>query len=350
MAIDWSFLELVESKENTAYVPMQDGKPIQESGVTIGTGVDLGQQSEEKFRKLGIPEDIIKKLSPYFKKKKDKAVKALEEYGAVTLTDDEVFAIDKAIKQDTLKETKRWYNKTNTVGQDWSDLNDRQQTAILSVRYNHGPKGAPNFYRQVTSGDWSAAIENLRNFYKDKDNELWERRVKEAQFLAGLPLEQIDGIDGPITAEAVDKFKNTVGVSTPDRVRPEEPQIGSVRYLDNVMSMVRTKLSTPSEEATEASKMDRLMKMTQEAMYQNKAIQIGERKLKQTYDEVVAEEKEGKKFSEEDEKKIQQLMEMNKGLGERVVLRETTNPYTGEEEQPEERENDPSKDPIYGIF
>lgn len=254
MAIDWNFLQSVEGKENTTYVPQKNGKAIQESGVTIGTGVDLGAQSRAKFEKLGISEDIIKKLEPFFKKKKDKALKALEEEGPVTLEDEEVFAIDEALKKDTLKRVKSWYNKDNKLGQDWSDLSDRQQTVVLSTFYNHGLDGAPNFKKQVETGDWTGAIENLRNFYPSKDNELHERRVKEAQYLAGLPPEQIDGIDGDITAEAVEKFKNTVGVSTPDQVRPEQPDIGSLEYFDNMMAMVRERQGssqrgsqTPSE-------------------------------------------------------------------------------------------------------
>jgi len=343
MAVDWSFLQDVEGKESTTYIPMEDGKPIQNSGVTIGTGVDLGQQSEEKFRKLGLPDALINKLSPFFGKTKDKAAKALQENGEVTLDDSEIMAIDKALKQSTLAETKKWFNKTNTVGQDWSDLSDRQQTVILSVRYNHGPKGAPNFYRQVTSGDWSAAIDNLLNFYPSEDNELHTRRVKEAQYLTGLPKEQIDGISGPITAKAVDKFKSTVGVSTPDRVQPEEPQIGSVNYLDNLMATIQSNLATPPEARRDP--IDELSRMVDEDLSREETISRGERRLAQTYKQVTQPKQE--QFSEEDEKKIQELMAME---DETVVLRETTNPTPVGKPEPEVREDDPSKDPIYGLF
>lgn len=339
MAIDWAFLQKVEGKENTTYVPMSNGKVIQNSGVTVGTGVDLGQQSASRFRKLGVPEEIINKLSPFFGKHKENAVKALEKNGKVTLSDEEVFAIDEALKKETLRETKRWYNKTNTMDQDWSDLNDRQQTVILSVRYNHGPTGAPNFYRQVSSGDWSAAIDNLRNFYSSKDNQLWSRRVKEAQYLAGLPLKEVDGIDGPMTEKAVEKFKNTVGVSSPDQVRPEQPQIGSVGYLDNIMALVQGATRQPSEATRDP--IEELSKMVDEDLSQEEIISRGERRLAQTYKEVTQ-----KKFSEEDEKKIKELMAMD----EPVILRETTNPVQEEQQVEETPPSDPSKDPIYGLF
>lgn len=256
MAIDWNFLQKVEGKENTAYVPQKNGKAIQNSGVTIGTGVDLGQQTKARFQKLGVPQELIDKLSPFFGKTQDKALKALDKAGEVTLSDEEIFTIDEALKKETLRETKAWYNKNNTLGQDWSDLSDRQQTVVLSVRYNHGPKGAPNFYKQVENGKWSDAIENLRSFYSSEDNELHSRRVKEAQYLAGLSGPAVDGIDGPQTAAAVEQFKNTVGVSTPDQVQPEQPQIGSAEYLDNLMQTLRAKLEGPQRGSQTPSRGD----------------------------------------------------------------------------------------------
>jgi GH24 family phage-related lysozyme (muramidase) len=358
MAVDWTFLQEVEGQENTTYIPMEDGKPIQNSGVTIGTGVDLGQQSKAKFEKLGLPDELINKLAPFFGKTQDKAVKALEKNGEVTLDDDEILAIDKALKKATLEETKKWYNKTNTMDQDWSDLSDQQQTVILSVRYNHGPAGAPNFYRQVTSGDWTAAVDNLLNFYPSKDNELHERRVKEAQYLSGLPLEEIDGIVGPITTAAVEKFKNTVGVSSPDQVRPEQPQIGSVAYINNLMEIIRKARKTGAQAATEPSgrtdREKRIDQLLKESLgdTRRQTIARGERRLEQTYNEVLAEE-EGESFSKKEEKNIQRAMELMGGKprkSEKVVLRETTNPPKEQPQETEERPRDDSKDPIYGIF
>lgn len=351
MAIDWTFLQEVEGKENTAYVPMQDGKAIQNSGVTIGTGVDLGQQSKARFEKLGVSQEIIAKLDPFFGKTQDKALKALDSAGDVTLSDEEVFAVDQALKKETLRETKSWYNKNNTIGQDWADLSDRQQTVVLSVRYNHGPKGAPNFYKQVASGQWSDAIDNLRKFYPSVDNELHGRRLKEAQYLAGLPKEERDGVDGPTTAKAIETFKNTVGVSTPDQVRPEQPQIGSTAYLDNLMQTLKSNLDssqrgsqTPSRGRKDPDQeLDKLLEGSLSGVERRKA---GEKKLEQTYNEVKSEE-EPRKWSKKDEKAISEIDRMLSG---EVIKVNQEKPAPKEKQEPVEREQDDSKDPIFGIF
>ncbi len=369
MAIDWTFLEKVEGKENTTYIPMEDGEVIQNSGVTVGTGVDLGAQSRAKFEKLGISEDIIKKLEPFFKKSKDKAVKALEENGVVTLSDEEVFEIDKALKKNTLQSVKKWYNKDNTLGQDWSDLSDRQQTVVLSVFYNHGMDGAPNFKEQVETGKWSDAIENLRKFYKTTDNQLHSRRVKEAQYLAGLPPEQIDGIDGDITAAAVEEFKNTVGVSTPDEVRPEQPQIGSMSYLDNIMAMIQSRSETPQRASKapsrermrpEQSRMDRLRELMTTDAEQQYPRAKREAQLQRTAREAqlaeTAREAERKAEEASEDKKKKERMDrlkrlMTSGPQNATVTFEEDSSSKGRGNGSQTRERKSlDRDPIFGIF
>src|SRR5690554_2494257 len=188
MAIDWGFLGEVEgSAINRAYIPMKDGKPIQQSGVTVGTGVDLGAQTEDNLKKIGVSPALIKKLKPYLRKKKDKAVEALEEFGDLQLDDTEVQELDNAVKQSHLKFVRNWFNKNNKKGMDWSDLTDRQQTVVLSVQYNHGLKALKeyDFGEQVANNEWDKVAENLQNFYQSPDNELHSRRIKELQYLVG---------------------------------------------------------------------------------------------------------------------------------------------------------------------
>ena len=56
-------LYIVEDREK-----QEDGSvvktPRENSGVTVGTGVDLGEKTPEGLRRLGVPEELIEKLSP----------------------------------------------------------------------------------------------------------------------------------------------------------------------------------------------------------------------------------------------------------------------------------------------
>lgn len=357
MAIDWNFLQSVEGKENTTYIPMSNGKVIQNSGVTVGTGVDLGQQSAARLRKIGVSEDIINKLKPFFGKTKQDAVKARDKHGDVTLSDEEVFAIDEALKRDTLKRVKSWYNKDNKLGQDWSDLSDRQQTVVLSTFYNHGLDGAPNFKKQVETGDWTGAIENLRNFYSSKDNELHSRRVKEAQYLAGLPPEEIDGIDGDITSAAVEKFKNTVGVSTPDQVRPEQPQIGSLEYVDNMMAMLRGQLEG-SQRDSQAPSRGRTEPEPAQPEVEPEEQQFTEAELSLIESSVdYSSEASGEQPGKEPEYTPEEIRLIERATGVPLEREEPARRATGTTEteepvrvEPTGGQDDSSKDPIFGIF
>jgi GH24 family phage-related lysozyme (muramidase) len=66
---------------------------------------------------------------------------------------------------------------------DFDALKPAQQTVIASVAYQYGvglDERTPNFWRQVTTGDWAGAIANLCSFGDDFST----RRNKEADYLA----------------------------------------------------------------------------------------------------------------------------------------------------------------------
>ena len=64
-------------------------------------------------------------------------------------------------------------------------------TTVASVAFQYGnlETETPNFWRQVTSGDWNAAEKNLRDFQDDYGT----RRNLEADYLvAGMTTEEGD--------------------------------------------------------------------------------------------------------------------------------------------------------------
>ena len=71
--VDWGFIGRMEGgSQRKGYVPKKDGKVMDKSGVTIATGWDVGQMSEEELSSSGLSKSIINKMKPYlwFQKKK----------------------------------------------------------------------------------------------------------------------------------------------------------------------------------------------------------------------------------------------------------------------------------------
>lgn len=145
--IDWSFIALREGEKiKEGYIPKRDGKILESSGVTIGTGVDLGQKDpQEKFFRL-LPKDLRAKLRPYANKRKEAAEKYLKD-NPLVLKDDEINIIDSVEKQiQTERLARRWRNATGT---DFSTLPMGLATPLASVSFQYGTAPA---------SIWAAAI------------------------------------------------------------------------------------------------------------------------------------------------------------------------------------------------
>ena len=177
--VDFGFIgELEGAAINKAYIPKKDGKVIAQSGVTVGTGVDLGSKNDAYFK--GLSEGLKNKLRPHFGKKKSAAEKSLADKPLI-LTDAEVKELDTFVKEKELKTlTDRW-NKDSDVK--FEDLPVNKATAVAATFYQHGNQMFDyNYWKQTTGGDWEAARDNLRNF-GDKEPIFQRRRDKEADYL-----------------------------------------------------------------------------------------------------------------------------------------------------------------------
>ena len=172
---DFSFIQNLEGTKNQGYVPTQDGKVLGTSGVTIGSGYDLGQRRNADL--IGLPSDLIKKLQPYLGVKGEDALKL--NYKDLNLSDDEVAIIDKFAKNDSLKNLNTLFK--NETGESFYGIPKEAQTVIASVAFQYGDlsKKTPKFWKAVTNGKWNDAIEELENF-GDKYS---TRRNKEADLL-----------------------------------------------------------------------------------------------------------------------------------------------------------------------
>ena len=105
MAIDWTFIgEQEGAGVCKGYVPLAN---TSESGVTIATGVDLGQRSAASLATLGLSPALQAKLAPYCGMKKQ-AAQAFLDANPLTITTDECTQIDNAIRATHLAGDLQW--------------------------------------------------------------------------------------------------------------------------------------------------------------------------------------------------------------------------------------------------
>ena len=168
------------------YVPCDKaGRLLGVSGVTIGTGVDLGQQTGAGLLDMGVPHVVVKKLLPYIGLKKTAALAAIKAQPLV-LTPAEVAAIDDAVFARYVRDIEARYNG-DKPSVTFADIPPQAQAVIVSVLYQRGlgsPKNFPNTWKLLLAGDWPGAAAELCN------GALWDgyqtRRAAEGQILRGI--------------------------------------------------------------------------------------------------------------------------------------------------------------------
>ena len=174
--INWEFISSLEGKSvKKAYVPNEN------SGVTLATGFDLKEKNADLLAEMGISEETTSLLSQFFGMSGADAREASQDF---EISDEQVTEIDKASHDWYTKQVIATYNKHNPV-KPFEELTEAQQTVLVSVGFQHGTSftrtdgSDMNYIKQAASGDWEAALANLRNF----GDEFPTRRNKEADLL-----------------------------------------------------------------------------------------------------------------------------------------------------------------------
>ena len=173
--IDFTFIETLEGNTNSAYVPDPENS---QSGVTIGCGFDLGARSCCELE-LAFEPILAKKLLPYAGLQKDQAKEALLD-SPLSLCETEVSQINQYAKQQAMTKLEYLWEESHAF-LPFDYLPSPCQTVIASVAFQYGNLSirTPNFWRQVSRGDWFGALENLRDF----GDMYTTRRNKEADLL-----------------------------------------------------------------------------------------------------------------------------------------------------------------------
>ena len=177
--IYYSFLSELEGGSVTkGYVPAAG---VSKSGVTIGTGFDLGQRNETDLKTLGLSSALIAILKPYLGKQAKDAQAVLDKT-PLSITFDQAAGIDKAVKKAHIDLIKQNYNAVAENKKTFTDLPAEAQTVIASVSFQYGAilgARAPKFWNAAKIQDWKECIKVLNNF----GDAYPTRRKKEAALL-----------------------------------------------------------------------------------------------------------------------------------------------------------------------
>lgn len=163
--------------------------PMGVSGVTIGVGVDLGQQSVAKLVHWGVGDDLMAKLRPYIGRKDKAACEALQK-APLALSEDEARALTHAEQKGYMDEevVPVWDYQYGKRGK-FAALPWQAQCVIFSLVYQLGwgglRKRGPYTLKALEAHDWPRAIANLQSGAKGWNGEYHERRYQEGTLLKG---------------------------------------------------------------------------------------------------------------------------------------------------------------------
>ncbi|MCD7984146.1 MAG: pesticin C-terminus-like muramidase [Desulfovibrio sp.] len=194
-----AFLTRMEERHCVAYIPCRRknfdghnkaadcGDPVGQSGVTVGAGLDLGQQSEADLRRMGLDPELIGLFRPYLGKKRHDAVLALSR-ATLTVSEEQCDAVNRAVHGDYIRRAADLYDRS-TESRSFAEQPQEAQAVIVSLFYQLGSpfpvknhSGYPALYGRLCRGDWRAAARELKTGFRNYAS----RRRQEGELLEGI--------------------------------------------------------------------------------------------------------------------------------------------------------------------
>ena len=169
----------------TGYIPCKPGNftgkagqdpskytAIGVSGVTIATGVDLGQTDIPSLKGYGVPTALIAKLQPYIGLKKSEAIQKLSTR-PISISKEEAALLDTCVHNGYLERYVRpAYERAACFPFD--SLPRQAQAVVFSICYQKGCGGVrrdwPKTWTYLTTRNWAAASRELINGFRDYKN------------------------------------------------------------------------------------------------------------------------------------------------------------------------------------
>ena len=182
--VDYNFISAREGNLATkGYIPRTHGIIDGNSGVTIGIGVDLGQQTIAGLANEGVSPALIKTVKPYLRLKGPAALSYLNKHPLV-LTVQQAQALTTAAQTHIIDTVASEYTANSSPPINFFQLPGGAQTAIADLAYQYGPNlsaRTPVYWNEVTHGKWAAAVQNLNDF----GDAYPTRRTLEADLIQG---------------------------------------------------------------------------------------------------------------------------------------------------------------------
>ena len=179
--IDFTPIKSYEQTRTTGYLVKLPNKKTGKleigptDGLTIGTGINLGAQSEESLRNMGVSDTIINKVKPALGKRGPKNQAYLDGL-SISLDKDEVQELDEAVMTYNTDELKTKFNKDFNT--DFDDLPKRWRSALADVLWNYGPSLYDyDLWRDVGRGYYDDALANLWSFGSIDERQDERRKV-----------------------------------------------------------------------------------------------------------------------------------------------------------------------------
>ena len=135
------------------------------SGVTIGTGVDLGQTNKDTLRGMGVSNAVVYKLMPYLGQRKAAAVAVLYRL-PLTLSQAVADELDAAMLNHHITKIADYYDRAVGLPGCFATLPWQAQAVIFSCCFQKGCGGVrrdwPKLWGYLTRQDWSKATHELK--------------------------------------------------------------------------------------------------------------------------------------------------------------------------------------------
>ena len=139
--------------------------PMGISGVTIGTGVDLGQTDAATLADIGVEQGIINQLRPYLGQRQAAAVAVLHRL-PLTISQDVADELDAAMLNHHITKIADYYDRAVGLPGRFATLPWQAQAVIVSIQYQRGvksPRKYPNTWSALVRQDWADAAARLGN-------------------------------------------------------------------------------------------------------------------------------------------------------------------------------------------
>ena len=188
LQVNMEFLRMSEGFVTEGYVPRSGEQVLDSSGVTIGTGLDLGTKNMDYFKDFENKE-TLKKMEAYFGMQ-GLAAYNFEQENPLSLTREEAVEVDNYVKGRELESIENSF--LALTGKELSSMPPRLQTVIADLQFQYGSNynRTPKFREIIKdiaedpqdAQSYMPLMSELRDFGDKYDT----RRNREADLIQGL--------------------------------------------------------------------------------------------------------------------------------------------------------------------